>query len=164
MTKKSTNAAEDAPMITHEQLSTLRRRLRSHDRSPLLPSGTVSECGVCGGSMRTTNNLQKAVATPGVVYVVTRLPGAQCERCGAVEYDAGALAAVQEQLPREIQADYETSVTVAGGKTLGTYFKRDLARVLALSGQEALFWKVLDRDRAVVEVRRRTRGRPRLPA
>ena len=157
--KKRTTEEPDVPSIAPAQLKELGSRLRTHDRTPLLPAGTVSECMVCGGPMRTTNDLTKAVPTPGGVYVLTRLPGARCDRCGAVEYDASALGAARDFVPHEIAADYETTVTVAGGRTLGTYFKQDLARVLALSGRETLSWKVLDRDRAIVEVHRGGRRR-----
>jgi len=142
------------PRITEDQLASTRRRILSAPRTPLLPAGTVTVCPVCKGEMITTNNLTRAIATPAALVVLTRLPGAECARCGAKEYDPAALAITMEHSGSEIVADYETKVTRASGNTLGTYFKADLSRVLKLSGKERLRWKVLGRDQALVEVER----------
>lgn len=121
---------------------------------PLFRPGTVSVCPDCGGRMVTTNNLEETVAAPGVVFVVVRLPGARCQDCGAKQLDGAAAGMLESSLPKELHADYETAVTHSSSRTLGTYFKMDLARVLRLSGGERLFWKVVDKDRAVVSVGR----------
>src|SRR5438034_963106 len=131
-----------------------RYRIIHHAREPLLPTGTITPCQVCGGDMVTTNNLKKAIAVPMGLVILVGLPGAQCTRCRSVAYDAGALAMILEHSGSEIVADYETRVTRASGNTLGTYFKADLSRVLRLSGKEKLHWKVLDEDRALLEVER----------
>lgn len=107
--------------------------------------------------MVTTNDLDRTLAVPGLVFVVTRLPGARCRSCGSSELDGPGISILEAIAPRELLADYETSVTHLSGTTLGTYFKMDLVRVLGLSGNERLFWKVVDRDRALVSVQRRAR-------
>lgn len=150
----SKKADRDIPRITADQLELTRKLLLSTSREPLLPSGTVTVCQVCKGEMVTTNNLTRAIATPAALIVLTRLPGAECVRCGAREYDPAALAIAMEHSGSEIVADYETKVTRASGSTLGTYFKADLSRVLKLSGKERLRWKVLGQDKALVEVKR----------
>ena len=104
--------------------------------------------------MVTTNNLERVIATPTALVVLARLPGAECARCGATSYDPAALALTLEHSGSEIVADYETKVTRTSGSTLGTYFKADLSRVLRLSGKERLRWKVLNKDKALVEVER----------
>jgi hypothetical protein len=104
--------------------------------------------------MVTTNDLERAVAAPGLVYIVTRLPGAKCEKCESSELDGLGAAILARSAPRGIYADYETAVTHSSGSTLGTYFKMDLARVLNLSGNERLFWTVVDSDRALVRIER----------
>jgi hypothetical protein len=111
--------------------------------------------------MVTTNNLKKTVATPLGLVVLARLPGAECSKCGALEYDAAALGIIMRHSDSEVVADYETKVTKASGRTLGTYFKADLSRVLRLTGKEHLVWKVIDRDHALVEIQRSQRGRPK---
>ncbi|MCI4323000.1 MAG: hypothetical protein L3K03_03105 [Thermoplasmata archaeon] len=143
-----------APQVTNAQLELLRSRLTTTKGQPLLARGTTSVCPDCGGRMVTTNDLEETIAAPGLVFVVPRLPGARCLECGATQLDGAGVAILETLLPKEILADYETAVTHSSGKTLGTYFKMDLARVLRLTGNERLFWKVVDRDRALVRVER----------
>lgn len=144
-----------APEVTEEQLTELRGRLAVARGEPLLPAGSVSECPNCGGRMLTTNDLEEIVPTPGLVYVVARLPGARCLDCKSTELDAAGVAILESATPRGILADYETTVSHSSGTTLGTYFKMDLARVMGLSGDERLLWKVVDRDKAFVQIARK---------
>lgn len=169
-------AKKVAPEVTEEQLAELRGRLAVAPREPILPAGSVSECPNCGGRMLTTNDLEEMVPTPGLVYVVARLPGARCLDCKSTELDAAGVAILESTTPRGILADYETTVSHSSGTTLGTYFKMDLARVMGLSGDERLLWKVVDRDKAFVQIARKerrthagsraqpSRGRPRTRA
>ena len=149
---------ESAPRVTKQQLEELSARLAALRGKPLRQPGTVSVCPDCGGRMVVTNDLERASASPGLVFIVARLPGARCENCGASQLDGSGVGVIESLVPKEIIADYETSVTHSSGTTLGTYFKMDLARVLGLSGSERLFWKVVDRDRALVRVERTNRG------
>ncbi len=154
MKEKNTILERGVPRLTEEQMELTRKMLLSGSREPLLPVGTVTTCQSCGGDMITTNNLRRTIATPAGLIILAGLPGAQCVRCRAVAYDAAAAATILENSSSEIIADYETRVTRASGSTLGTYFKADLSRVLHLSGKEKLRWKVLDEDKALVEVER----------
>jgi hypothetical protein len=147
-------ADQSAPNVTPAQIEELRTNFAGALGEPLFHPGKVSVCPDCGGRMVTTNNLAETVAAPGMVFVVVRLPGALCQDCGAKKLDGSAVGMLESSLPRELLADYETAVTHSSSKTLGTYFKMDLARVLRLTGGERLFWKVVDRDRAVVSVER----------
>lgn len=146
-----------APEVTEEQLAELRGRLAVAQREPLLPAGSVSKCPNCGGRMLTTNDLEEMVPTPGLVYVIARLPGARCVDCKSTELDAAGVAILESAAPRGIVADYETTVSHSSGTSLGTYFKMDLARVMGLSGDERLLWKVVDRDKAFVQIARKER-------
>jgi YgiT-type zinc finger domain-containing protein len=144
----------DAPQISQHQIDELKSRLAAARGEPLYPVGTESVCPRCGGKMITTNDLEELIVTPGLAIIVTRLPGAKCVSCGDELIDGVAAAALYSRFSSRLLADYETSVTRASGKTLGTYFKMDLVRVLGLTGNEQLFWKVVDRDRVFVEVSR----------
>jgi hypothetical protein len=154
---KEKGADLSASQITTEQMEALRSRLAALKGEPLGTVGTTSVCPDCGGRMTVTNDLNRSVAVPGVVFVVSHLPGAQCGTCGASELDGSGVGILESTIPREILADYETAVTHSSGATLGTYFKMDLARVLNLVGNEKLFWKIVDRDHALVRVARQAR-------
>lgn len=156
MSENARGAPNSAPVVTEAQLKELKAKLAASGREPILPTGTRTACATCGGEMLSTNDLERTVATPGLVYVVTRLPGARCMTCEATELDGAGVAILETTVPRGLWADYETAVTHASGTTLGTYFKMDLVRVLGLSGVERLSWKVIDRDRALVQVERET--------
>jgi hypothetical protein len=152
--KTENTVPTDAPQITDVQRERLRALVLARGKEPLLPTGSITECQQCKGEMLTTNDLEKLVPTPRGLIVVTRLPGASCLRCGAVQYDSSALRLILEHSGSEITADYHTTVTRASGKTLGVYLKADLARVMNLQGAEKMAWKVLDRDHALVEIER----------
>lgn len=154
MTKNRPPDPAKIPSISAEQIRATARRLGGAAREPLLAPGTVTKCHLCGGNVVTTNNLRKSIPTPQGLIVLLRLPGAECSACKAQSFDASAIATISEYSGLEVIADYETSVTRASGRTLGTYFKADLTRVLNLSGKESLRWVVLDRDHAYVEVER----------
>lgn len=154
MRKRNTALERDVPVLTKDQLEQAKKLVLASSREPLLPAGTLTTCQICRGEMFTTNNLKHLIATPAGMVILSRLPGAQCIRCGTKQYDPAALAAILEQSDQEIVADYETRVTRASGSTLGTYFKADLTRVLHLSGKERLRWKILDGNNALVEVER----------
>ena len=164
MKEKKSERDLSAPVVTEGQLAELKAKLAAASREPIRQVGEVSRCVTCGGRMVTTNDLDRAVAAPGLVFVVARLPGARCSDCGSTELDGSGVAILAATAPRDIWADYETAVTHASGNTLGTYFKMDLARVLGLSGAERLFWKVLDRDRALVQVQRKDLPLTRVPS
>ncbi|MCI4347194.1 MAG: hypothetical protein L3J97_01070 [Thermoplasmata archaeon] len=154
MKTRSGRTEQSAPKITNAQIEQLQSILAAGPGDPLFAPGSASTCPDCGRRMVTTNDLEETIAAPGLVIIVTRLPGARCESCGAKQLDGSGVGIVESSLPKGIVADYETSVTHSSGKTLGTYFKMDLARVLDLTGSERLFWKVVDKNRAVVSVQR----------
>jgi hypothetical protein len=156
--KKNTNNKEG--VVTDDQVAELEARILAARSGPLFPTGSVTICPNCGGRMLTTNELERAVAAPGMLYIVTRLPGAKCEKCQSSELDGLGAAIVAQSAPRGIRADYETAVTHSSGSTLGTYFKMDLARVLHLSGNERLFWTVVDSDRCLVRIERPSSAAP----
>lgn len=144
----------EVPTVTEEQLRQLRAKMLAAPREPLFPTGTVTRCMSCKGDMVTTNDLRKFVPTPAGLVVIARLPGAKCAACGEQQFDAAALAIILEHSGQEIVSDYETTVSRTSGKMIGTNFKGDLPRVLALKGHERLRWKVLDRDHALVKIER----------
>lgn len=154
MKKSKSPPRNETPTLTQEQMDLTRKLILASSREPLLPTGTITTCQICNGEMVTTNNLRRTIPVPMGLVILAGLSGAQCTRCRSVAYDAGAIATILEHSGSEIIADYETRVTRASGSTLGTYFKADLTRVLRLAGKEKLRWKVLDGDRALVEVER----------
>lgn len=156
MKEKKREGEVDAPNVSEAQVAQLKARLAASDRQPIHPIGYATKCQTCGGRMTTTNDLERTVAAPGLVYVVARLPGAKCLDCGSTELDGSGVAILETAAPRGIWADYETTVTHSSGSTLGMYFKMDLARVLSLSGNERLLWQVVDRNSALVRVERRS--------
>jgi hypothetical protein len=152
--KQDKAEARDAPKVTKKQIADLKQRLATSRHEPLLSLGTQTRCPECGGVAVATNDLRWVTATSDAVFVVTQLPGTRCADCGSTAFDAPALLAAQAGVPNRLLADYETAVTRTSGRTMGTYLKMDLARVLKLRGSERMYWKVLDTDRVLVEIRR----------
>jgi YgiT-type zinc finger domain-containing protein len=143
------------PTISDKDLDTLRKQVLQTPQEPLFPAGHVSACPVCSGAdtMVTTNRLTHVVATPGGVREITRLPGAQCHACGAKQFDPAALALIEEHRGSTIWADYDTRVS-RSGNVPAILVKEDLRRVLGIHPGDHLSWRVIDRDHALVEVKR----------
>lgn len=151
----TTPPSDEAMRKYAEQQEHIRKIIRQAPKEPLLPAGTRRACPICDGddTLVTTNNLTKTIPEPGGVRVITRLPGAQCTECGAKTFDAAALAIIEEHKGQPIVADYDTRVS-RSGKLPAVLVKEDLRRVLGIEPGHHLRWTVLDRDHALVEVRR----------
>ena len=57
MKKPESPSRTETPTLTREQIDLTRKLILASSREPLLPTGTITPCQVCGGEMVTTNNL-----------------------------------------------------------------------------------------------------------
>src|SRR5438552_7410472 len=101
MVKREPVPEGEIPVLTTDQLEQAKKLILASSREPLLPTGTMTACQVCKGEMFTTNNLRHIIPTPAGMVILSRLPGAQCLRCGTKQYDPAALAAILEQSDQE---------------------------------------------------------------
>lgn len=125
------------------------------------PDGSVSDCPGCGKrAFVGRDDLGHEVAKPDGLVIFRHLRGARCESCGVQSLEGEDLAALEQEAGVELLADYEAKVSSIGSGTVGTYWPKDVVRVLRLGPDRRLFIKVLDPDTVLVRVDRR-RVQPR---
>ncbi len=84
------------------------------------------------------------------------LHGARCQHCGSEFLEAYEDLALEEARPEDRLADYEAKVTNVSGRNLGTYWPKDVVRVMELSNQDALEVQILDPDTMIVRRKGKT--------
>lgn len=119
------------------------------------PAGSVSECPRCGEARFVgRDDLSHEVPRPGGVIVFLHLRGARCEACEAQSLEPDDLVRLEAEAGVAIVADYEAKVSSIGSGTVGTYWPKDVVRLLGLTPGKRAFIMVLDRDTALVKFRR----------
>lgn len=143
---------EEAERLLKEQKAAFARRDR------LWPNGSVADCPVCGKrAFVGRDDLSHDVARPGGVIVYRRLQGAKCAHCGAQSLEPWELMQIDDEVGLGQVADYEAKVSNIGSGTVGTYWPKDVVRVMNLSPDTRAYIQVLDRETALI---RFVRGRP----
>lgn len=150
----------EGPVPTREEFERTARRISEAARSfRAWPPGAVAACPNCGQrAFVGRDDLSHEVAKRDGLLVFRHLRGARCESCGVQSLEAEDLVAVEQEAGVELVADYEAKVSNIGSGTVGTYWPKDVVRVMRLGPNRRLFIKVIDADTALVKVDRR---RPR---
>lgn len=119
------------------------------------PEGSVSDCPSCGArAFEGRNDLAHEIARPGGVLVYRHLRGARCSRCSAQSLEPAEMIDVEREAGVGSISDYEAKVSNIGSGTMGTYWPKDVVRVMALSPDKKVFIHILDRDTAILRFRR----------
>lgn len=120
-------------------------------RARLWPAGSVSKCPKCGKrALEGRDDLVERVARPGHVIVFRHMRGARCRACAAQWLEPGEHLNIEAEAGAEIVGDYEVKISRVGSGTLGTYWPKDLVRVLGLKPKKRAYVKVLDADTALI--------------
>lgn len=128
----------------------LRSRLMQ-DRPRAFPPGKTRTCPVCDKRMlESRDDLVRETVVGAMALVHHHLHGARCRHCGSEFLEAYEELALEEVRPEDRLADYEAKVTNVSGRNLGTYWPKDVVRVMNLSNQDALKVQVLDPDTMIV--------------
>lgn len=124
---------------------------RAAQRQRLWPHGSVSKCPRCDErALEGRDDLTQRVTRPGQIIVFRHLRGAKCRACEAQFLEPGEALNVEAEAGPDLVGDYEVKVSRIGSGTLGTYWPKDLVRVLGLKPKKRAFVKVLDADTALV--------------
>jgi YgiT-type zinc finger domain-containing protein len=115
------------------------------------PAGSVSECPQCRKSALVgSNELVHRVVRPGNVQTFRNLRGAKCSACGSQFFEPEETIAVEDAVGVGVMADFEAKVSNIGSGTLGTYWPKDVVRVMDLEPGRPAFIQILDKDTALV--------------
>ncbi|MBI4393145.1 MAG: hypothetical protein HY556_05005 [Euryarchaeota archaeon] len=117
----------------------------------LWPIGSVTACPKCDRkSFVGREDLSYLVSRPGRVLVFRHLQGARCTACGTECLEPKEWVAIEGEAGLPMLADYEAKVSRIGSGTLGTYWPRDVVRLLELDPSLKAFIQVLDKRTALV--------------
>ncbi len=134
--------------------------LRTHlmqDQPRAFPPGTTRKCPVCEErQLESRDDIIRETIVGAMALVHHHLHGARCKHCGAEFLEAYEELALEETRPDDHVADYQAKVTNVSGRNLGTYWPKDIVRVMNLTNQDALEVQVLDEDTMIL--RRKAKG------
>ncbi|MHB8585599.1 MAG: hypothetical protein ACYDDF_07165 [Thermoplasmatota archaeon] len=132
--------------------------------------GEVEDCFRCGKHALTGKTSLSEVRTSGNQVITYRnLAGAECASCGARYLEPWELARIDRETSSGVRPDYEGKVSRIGREgTVGTYWPKDVARVLDLQPDMAVFIHVLPDGTAILRFRkqrsRRSKKKAKAPA
>ncbi len=130
---------------------------RAFAKQRLWKEGSVAKCPSCGrDSFVGRSDLSHEIGRPGGVVVFRRLKGAKCANCQAQSLEPSEQIQIEREAGIGQVADYEAKVSNIGSGTVGTYWPKDVVRVMDLGPDTKAFIQILDRDTALIKF---TKGR-----
>lgn len=133
----------------------LRNRL-TKQRRRVFESGKVRRCPSCGKrALEGRDDLARETIVGSMAIVHHNLHGARCRHCRAEFLESYEEIALEEAGKAREIPDYEARVTSVSGRNLGTYWPRDVVRVMQLHKEDMLHVQVLDRDTMILHRRHR---------
>ncbi|MCA1810492.1 MAG: hypothetical protein LC623_00585 [Halobacteriales archaeon] len=122
-----------------------------HKRPRAFPPGIVRKCPVCSKkALESRDDLLREVIVGAMALIHHNLHGARCKSCKTEFLEAYEDLALEEGSPLRALTDYQARVTSVSGKNLGTYWPKDVVRVMDLHSQDALRVQVLDPDTMLI--------------
>lgn len=126
--------------------------------------GKVYRCPTCDKRTFVGANDVSVEFIRGPTLVVFRhLHGARCASCNAQALEAYEQVDLERERGTEFHPDYEAKVSRIGRGTLGTYWPKDVERVLGLTPDKKVFIQVVSRDGAFLQIRDPVRPRRASP-
>jgi YgiT-type zinc finger domain-containing protein len=122
--------------------------------------GEVHECPRCGkdtfvGADRITRMFTKG----GKTFVFLNMRGAECTECGAHVLEAHEQITVEDHIGAEYTPNYGAKVTRIGSGSLGTYWPKDVERLLGLQPNTRAFIEVVGPNAVFVRFQRPPKDR-----
>lgn len=160
MTKKAEESTQDDhPAPTAQQWAKEAKMVKAQlakRTKRLWPKGSTAKCPKCAhASFEGRDDLTLELPSKGHVVIFRHLHGARCSRCGYQVLEPYDQAAVEEEVGVSFHSDYEAKVSRIGSGTLGTYWPKDVQRVMGLEPQDVARIHVIAPDTAVVRFEKR---------
>lgn len=122
------------------------------ERKRAFPPGSIRKCPVCAKkALESRQDLIREQVVGSIVFVHHNLHGARCRNCKTEFLEAYEDIALEQGGPERQLSDYEAKVTSVSGKNLGTYWPKDVVRVMKLHSQDSLRVQKLDDDRMIIQ-------------
>lgn len=117
----------------------------------LWPEGENFECPRCGQeTFEGRSDLSYRTTHGHHVVSFRHLHGASCTNCGAKTLEPYEQIGVEDEVGVGFHPDYEASVSRLGSGSLGTYWPKDVKRVLGLDPTKRAFIEIIDSDAVLV--------------
>ncbi len=152
-TKEDDPPADEAPRryIPAEEWEARRDEWADQEWERLWPDGTIQGCPRCGEeAFEGRSDLTHRITNGRHVLSFRHLHGARCRACDAQSLEPYEQFAVEDEAGVGVRADYEAKVSRIGSGTLGTYWPKDVQRVLGLKPHRRAYIEVVDRDAVLV--------------
>lgn len=129
----------------------LKQQREAFEKIRLWAPGSVSACPSCDRrSFVGRDDLSAEIARPGGVVIYRHLRGAKCSSCGAQSLEPGEQIQIEREAGVGQVGDYEAKVSNIGSGTVGTYWPKDVVRVMNLSPETRAYIQVIDRETALI--------------
>lgn len=118
----------------------------------LWPADSKTTCPKCGNkTFEGRDDLGLEIPSHGHVIIFRHLQGARCSKCAYQVLEPTDQVAVEKEAGVSFHSDYEAKVSRIGSGTLGTYWPKDVQRVMQLEPQDVARIHVIAPDTAVVK-------------
>lgn len=125
-----------------------------NERPRAFPPGSKRKCPECEKrTLESREDLMRETTVGAVVILHHNLHGARCTHCKTEFLESYEEIALEEHGPPKGLADYQAKVTSVSGRNLGTYWPKDVVRVMDLHNKDGLRVQILDADTMVIRRR-----------
>lgn len=129
------------------------RKSYMESRKRVLSEGKTTSCPVCETrALEGRSDLMREVDSDGAVLVFANIHGASCRSCGAEFLEPYEQIALEDRAGTSFRSPVSGSITLLGGKKLGTYWPKDIAAALDMHPRDALKITPLAPDTLVVRI------------
>lgn len=144
----------ERPPISKAEWNRTLHRIQGRMRSQRLwKKGHRYPCPECGNKTFVgQDDLVVRFAARDGVHVFHHIHGVRCESCGAQTMEPYEQLDIEEEVGARFKPDYEGKITRIGRGTLGTYWPKDVERVMELAPDKRVMIKVLNRDEALIRL------------
>jgi hypothetical protein len=155
---------DDHSAPSAEEWAKEREQVKAHlaaQGKRLWPEGSKSACPKClQKALAGRDDLSLELPGRGHVIIFRHLQGARCAKCGYQVLEPNDQYSVEKEAGVGFHSDYEAKVSRIGSGTLGTYWPKDVQRVMQLQPQDVAYIHVIAPDTAVVKFAKPGAGAP----
>lgn len=139
---------------TETAIDKLARELAARHRGRRVwKPGRSYKCPACGTrTLRARDDLTYEAPKDGRLYVFPHLRGARCDTCGGQSLEADDQDLVETVLGvgLRVRSDYEAKVSKIGSGSLGTYWPRDIERLMGLRPDKRVLIEIVGPNEVLV--------------
>jgi hypothetical protein len=129
----------------------LLRRMRGQR---LWPAGKTFKCPGCGNrTLKGSDDVHVEVVRDNMVHAFRHMHGAMCSSCPVIVLEPYDAIGVEDQVGMPFVSDYEAKVTNIGTGTVGTYWPKDVQRIMGLRKGRRMQVQLVDQDTMLIRVK-----------